>query len=206
MSELTIPALDTAWGVPLAQTDYKRDFRERDAEIQGRDSWKLERRQHFEEDDASRDALRRGDWEEALRILEEERADVRAMGEEDARRGSIFRRVRIVEEPLSPYMQWELHSLRLWDECGIPVHVVTANAVAPAEARGELPELVILGGHTMYQVLYTDTGVPDGGIRYTEPALVESWESYIEQLYEHGENIQSYFTRHVAHLPPPVPA
>lgn len=204
MSDLTPPALDPGQGERLQQDAYRHDFMERDAKIQGRDSWKLERLQHFEEDDASRDALRRGEWQEALRLLEEERPDAVAAGEEDARRGSAFHRLRIVEEPLSPYMQWELHSLRLWDECGTPTRVLTTDKLHRAEADGTLPELVLLGGQTLYQVCYTDAGALDGAVRYSEAALVESWESYIKQLYEAAEGMQSYFARRVAHLPPPV--
>lgn len=204
MSDLTPPALDPGQGERLQHDAYQRDFAEREAQIQGRDSWKLERLQHFEEDDPSRDALRRGEWKEALRLLDEERPAAVAAGEEDARRDTAFHRLRIVEEPLTPYMQWELHSLRLWDECGTPTRVLTTDKLNQAEVGGMLPELVVLGGRTLYQVCYTGAGALDGAVRYTEAALVESWESYIKRLYAAAEGTQSYFARRVAHLPPPV--
>jgi uncharacterized protein DUF6879 len=206
MLELTPPELVPDLGELLVREAYKRDFRQRDAEIRDRDSWKLERRQHFEEQgSASRDALRRGEWEEALRLLEETRGDLLAIAQDDARRGSLFHRVRVVEEPLTPYLQWQLHSLRLRAECGESVRIISAERLAAAEVRGLLPELVILGGRTLYQVRYTDAGAPDGAIRYTDPQLVRNWENYLRRLHETGEDVLSYFARQVAHLPPPNP-
>lgn len=207
MADLTPPELDPAQGERLVRADYWRDFDERKAEIDNRDSLKLERLQHFDEqDDPSRDALRRGEWEEALRLLEADRAEWTAAAEDFARFGSVFRRVRIVEEPLTSYMQWELHLLRLADECGVRARVLTADALGGAEADGLLPELVILGGRTMYLVRYTGSGVPDGALRFTDPQTVQRWDRYLRRLNEAGEDVQTYFERRVAHLPPPVPA
>jgi hypothetical protein len=205
MFDLRAPALPPEQGERLARVVYKRDFRQRDAEVRGRDSWKLERRQYFEEQgSASRDALRRGKWEESLRLLEERRGNLLAAAREDERRGSFFHRVRVVEEPLTPYLQWELHSLRLRAECGERVRTVSAETVAVSESPGLLPEVVILGSRTLYHVLYTDSGVPHGATRYTHPTTVGRWENYISRLYEAGEDVRCYFDREVAHLPPPT--
>lgn len=206
MPDLTPPQLDPAWGVSLIRDDYRREFREHRDKIDGEDSWKLERRQHFDElGIPSRDALRRGDWDEALRLMEELRPEFVATAEGHARRGSVFRRARIVEEPLTPYMQWQLRLLRLCDECGESVRVVAAGMLDGHEVGGPLPELVVLGGRVLFQVRYTDAGVPDGGIRYTDTALVAAWQRYIQHLHEAGEDIRSYVSREVAHLPPPPP-
>ena len=71
--------------------------------------------------------------------------------------------------------------------------------------HGRLPELVVIGGRILYRVLYTDAGVPDGAIRFTDPRTVAEWESYIRQIYQAGEDVQEYFRRRVAHLPAPTP-
>lgn len=207
MPDLTPPALSPEQGETLARDAYRREFRRRDEEIRNRDSWKLERRQHFEEQSsASWDAMRRGEWETALRLLEESRDALLAEAREDARRGSRFHRVRVVERHLTPYVQWQLHSLRLRAECGETVRVLDAEELDAAESAGPLPELVVLGGRTLYQVRYTDAGVPDGAVRYTDPRLVGDWERYLKRLHDSGEDIHSYFTRRVAALPPPIPA
>ncbi|WP_329084786.1 DUF6879 family protein [Streptosporangium sp. NBC_01469] len=193
-----------AQGEKLVREAYRRDFRQRDALIRNRDSWKFERRQHFEEQGSpSRDAFRRGDWDEALRLLNERRDDLLALTREDERRGSFFHRVRVVETPLTPYIRWELHSLRLRAECGERIRVIGVEKVAASEKAAPLPEVVILGGQTLYHVLYTTAGVPDGAVRYTDPGFIAGWEKYIKDLYEGGEDVISYFDRELAHLHSP---
>ncbi|WP_328915656.1 MULTISPECIES: DUF6879 family protein [unclassified Streptomyces] len=205
MRELRPSVLPTERGERLTNAEYQRDFAERDAAIHNGDSWKLERLQHFEEqDDQSWDALLRGDWQEALRLNEDARGALREAALDDERRGSIFHRVRVVEEPLTPYVQWELHYLRMAAEYGQRVRVLPVAAVAAAETGGLLPELTILDERTLYRVLYTDAGVPDGAIRYTDPGVVGPWAAYVRELYAAGEDLASYFDRAVAPLPPPV--
>ncbi|MEV8634040.1 DUF6879 family protein [Streptosporangium sp. NPDC051023] len=202
MSDLRAPFLIPAQGERLVREAYRRDFRQRDAAIRNRDSWKFERRQHFEEQSSpSHDAFRRGDWDEAMRLLEERRDGLLAVAREDERRCSFFHRVRVIETPLTPYMRWELHSLRLRAECGERIRVIGVERVAVSERSGPLPEVVILGGRTLYRVLYTESGVPEGAVRYTDPGLIRGWENYIRGLYEAGEDVTSYFDREVAHLP-----
>ncbi|MGP3968092.1 DUF6879 family protein [Streptomyces sp. 6N223] len=196
--------LAPALGERLARPDYRSDFRERESHLVGRSSWKLERRQHFEEQNhPSREALRRGDWDEALRLMAARREGVLRAEREAATRRYAFHRVRVVEEPFTPYVQWELHSLRIQAECGRRIRVVDAERVRSLEAPGLLPELVILGGATLYEVCYTDEGVPNGAVRYTDPDLVACCEAFISRLYAEGEDVRSYFDRKVAPLPSP---
>ncbi|MFE1960101.1 DUF6879 family protein [Streptomyces sp. NPDC059479] len=207
MLDLNVPTIDPDSGVRLVSKDYKRDFRERDALILDGASWKLERRQYFEEQNSpSRDALTRGDWQEALRLLVENRDAIMARARENDRRRYAFHRVRIVEQPITPYVQWELYSLVQQDELGKSrVRIVTAEQVADAEKAQQLPEIVVLGSQTLYNVIYSDNGQPIGAIRFTDQQQVQAWERYIQSLYETGEDIASYFAREIAHLPAPVP-
>ncbi|MEU1876206.1 DUF6879 family protein [Streptosporangium sp. NPDC020072] len=201
MSDLRAPHLIPAQGERLVREAYRRDFRQREAVLRNRDSWKLERRQHFEEQAVpSYDAFRRGDWDESMRLLEERTDSLLAMTREDELRNSFFHRVRVVEAPLTPYMRWELRSLRMRAECGERIRVVGAEAVAAFERGGPLPEVVVLGGRTLYRVLYTEGGVPDGAFRYTTPHLVRGWEDYIRGLYETGEDVRSYVDRELTSL------
>ncbi len=206
LGQLRAPALPEELGERLGPREYGEDFWERFEALRDVDSWKLERLQHFEEDSPSRDALRRGDWDEALRLIEARREDLRQAGERDERRGVAFHRVRVVEEPLTPYLQWELHSLRQRAEFGRRIRVLPAKDVAAAENDKLLPELVVLGGRTLYRVLYTPAGVPDGAVRFTEPEIIEPWVGFVKQAYAAGEDIRDYFARVVARLPPPPAA
>ncbi|WP_435137455.1 DUF6879 family protein [Actinacidiphila sp. bgisy144] len=207
MPDLLAPGLPDELGESLVREDYKRDFRERRAALRDGESWKLERLQHFEEtNDESRDALRQGDWPGVLRLFEAERDALTRRARDDAARGAAFHRIRVVEEPLTPYVQWELNWLRLTAECGHSVRVLPAAAVAAAEADTPLPELNLLDGRVLYRVLYTDAGRPDGAVRFTDPDLVRNWAEYLAELYEAAEDVQTYFDRAVADLPPPPAA
>ncbi|MFD7502409.1 DUF6879 family protein [Streptomyces sp. NPDC059850] len=204
MLDLVAPVLVPEQGDRLTRPAYKEDFRQREDAIRDGSSWKLERRQHFEEQGSpSRDALRRGDWEEALRLLAARRDTLAAAAQKEERRGYAFHRVRVVEKPLTPYVQWELHSQRQRAEHGQRIRIVPAEQVAASENSAPLPEVVVLGGRTLFQVLYTEEGVANGAIRYTDPDLVERWENYIKALYAVGEDVIPYFDREVAPLGPP---
>jgi hypothetical protein len=205
MLDLQAPTLPSDQGERLTRAAYGRDYGERDAAIRNGNSWKLERLQYFEEQDSpSWNAVRRGDWAEALRVFEERHDDLREAALDRERRSSVFHRVRIVEEPLTPYVQWELNSLVQRARYGQKIRVLHPEAVATSESGGLLPELTILDERTLYRVLYTDAGVPDGAVRYTDSAVVDPWVAYIKELYAAGEDLAVYFDRAVAPLPPPV--
>ncbi|MGW2329167.1 DUF6879 family protein [Streptomyces sp. NPDC001700] len=204
MLDLQAPTLPPEQGERLDRDAYKSEFREREAAIRNAVSWKLERRQHFEEQGSpSRDALRKGQWKEALRLLEVRRDGLRATAKEDGEHGHTFHRVRMVETPLTPYIQWELHSHRQRAEYGERIRVLDTPHVATAETGGPLPEIVVLGGSVLFQVLYDETGFCVGAVRHTGQDTVSDWASYLEKLYAAGEDVTSYFAREVAPLPPP---
>ncbi|GAA4241062.1 hypothetical protein GCM10022254_68420 [Actinomadura meridiana] len=90
--------------------------------------WKLERRQTFQEpDDASYQAFVRGDWEEAQRIENDGRDALRRRFVEQ---GFVLRRVRVVESPITPYLQWEMRALRVRAEAGEEIRVLDASTGA----------------------------------------------------------------------------
>lgn len=157
MLDLHVPALTPAGGEWLALEEYSRDFDLHYDQVRDRDCWKLERKQFFKESNSrSWDAFRQGDLAEARRLLKDRAPALREAAEEAAARGSVFRRVRVVEQPLTAYVQWELRSLRVRSENGGPVRVVRAEDVGRLERDSPLPELVALGGRVLYQVVYTE--------------------------------------------------
>jgi hypothetical protein len=206
MRELHAPTVQLEGGERLSVLDYRSDFQARRELIRNGDSWKLERRQHFEETNPRRDTLRRGDWAEVLRTFEAERPAVREAVQNDEKNGHTFHRLRVFEEPLTPYMQWELHWLHMRAECGFGIRMLPAEAVAASETAGYLPELVVMDGKVLYQVLYSDAGATEGALRFTDPALIAPWEAFIRDAYAAAEDIRTYFERAVAHLPPPPAA
>ncbi|MGH3323627.1 MAG: DUF6879 family protein, partial [Streptomyces sp.] len=75
---------------------------------------KLERGQHFKERGfASWEAFAAGEWDRALSLIEEKRETYSRQLEAIARRDLVQRRLRVVEFPVTPYVQWELFVLRL---------------------------------------------------------------------------------------------
>lgn len=166
--------------------------------------WKLERQQSFREPGYdSWEAFARGDWAESLRLLEAGRPELEDYHRRIARLGFAARRVRVVEEPLTDYLRWELHALRIRDASGGPVRVLAAGHVAAYEDDGPLPEIYTVGSQVLYQALYDDAGALAGGRKFTDPALVRRVQRFIADLYAAGEPLADWFDAHVAGLPAP---
>lgn len=166
---------------------------------------KLERIQHFRQpEDASWRAFAAGRWEESLELSELNRAEVIAEFSEDARLGYTTHRVRVVEFPIDPYLQWEMHRFVIRAECGENIRVVGPEAVVSYETRGLAPELIFMGDLAMYEVLYDETGVLAGGRKFTDPELIAGCRAEVRALYEQGEDFQAFFDREIAPLPPPM--
>lgn len=183
----------------LTVQEYVSDFFQTFHEIDGV-IWKLERAQSFDEGaDPSWNAMVRGEWNRSLALLDDAReriaADLPARGE--------LRRLRVVEWPLTPYMQWEFHLLALRGLLGERGRVVEASEVAALETGGPLPELVIFPGARMYQVLYDSRGALAGARWIADGQVIESWTSIVASLYDRAENLADYVARLVVPLPPP---
>ena len=192
-----IPDLPTTF---LAPDQYAPDARERFADI-GDYFWKLERRQTFQEEgDASYRAFVRGDWDEALRIKDE---GLNALRHRFEKAGFESRRVRIVERPVSPYLQWEMQALRVRAEAGEQIRVLDAHAVRDREEGGPLPEVIILGTVALYEVGYDPAGVHNGARRILDPKVIDECRIEMAVLWDSGEDLASYFAREIAPLPPP---
>jgi hypothetical protein len=175
------------------------DYASRFAAPGGLDSWKLERRQHFRDPQfASWAAFDRGEWAQALRLLEQERPSLAELQQETAAKGIDLYRVRVVQEPIVPYLQWELHLLALRAEYGEKIRVVGPEAVEPYESGGELPELLTVGTDTVYEFHYDETGTLSGAHRYEDPEFHTRCTDFMKDLYAVGEDVGGFFTRRVA--------
>jgi hypothetical protein len=204
MSETIADLLGHADTVRLDQSRYQKDFNANLWRVDGADSWKLERMQSYSEVGfPSWEAFMAGDWNAALQLYEEERPGITAFYEEFRRHRSCLYRVRVVAEPVTPYVQWELHCLKMRAECGEKIRVVSPSAISVHEATGALPELISLCGVVLYHMTYDDREQPDGAFRFSDPELIARYENFACGLYETGEDVESYFRRAIAGLPPP---
>ena len=196
--------LDDAVGermeLPAYYADFQREFRH------AKEFWKLEREQVFAEPgDVSWGAFDAGDWDEAMRLLEARRQDLKRYHKEITAAGTQTRRIRIVSLPPTPYLQWELHLLKIRDETGGPISILDVSAAAEFEDHGQLPEIYTMDDTVMYQAVYDDRGVLEYARRFTSRPLVARCRDFIADLYWRGEPIASFFAREIADLPPPQP-
>lgn len=146
-----------------------------------------------------------GRWEESLAAFERVRPEIVAEFANDARLGYTSHRVRVVEYPITPYVQWEMNGFKIRVECGEDIRIVDPTAIGQYESDGDtVPELIFMGTLAMYEVLYDATGNLAGGRKFTDPRLIEGCLSDVRALHETGEDFWSFFEREVAPLPPPA--
>ena len=178
--------------------DFEREF------TRAREFWKLERGQDYAEPgEADWQAFNRGDWAESMRLMEGDRAELAKFHQENAARGMAARRIRIVALPVTPYLHWELHALKIRDETGEDIRVLLDTDIADLEDQGPLPDIYTIDRRVMYQAIYNDDGVLEHALKYTDGELVSRCRDFIAGLYDRGEPIGSFFEREIAHLPPP---
>jgi hypothetical protein len=165
---------------------------------------KLERLQHFREPGhKSWEAFDAGDWEKSQYLTERDRSAIAKEFADDTEAGLSSYRVRVVEFPITPYVQWEFHILKARAEYGENTRVVGAELVAPFEDDAVVPELIFMGSAAMYEICYDETGTRSGGRKFTNLELVKGCLAEVQELYNQGEDIHTFFDREIAPLPPP---
>lgn len=167
---------------------------------------KLERGQNFKERGfASWEAFAAGEWERALSLVEEKRETYARQFREAAQLNILERRLRVVEFPVTPYVQWEMFVLRLRVELGDNIRVLDARKISDIEKERPVPEVVILGDVVMYEVCYDD-GNAAGANRFADRALIRETSAGFDALYGRGEDFHSFFDREISPLAPPTAA
>ena len=166
--------------------------------------WKFERGQHYAEPaNPSWVAFNEGNWELALELIEAERDRLTEHHTELDAQGIRTHRVRIINTPLTPYLQWELHYLNLRHQTGGPIHIYPAHLLDPLEHYGPvLPDLNICAPQAMYIPGYDHNGVLEHATKYPWSGAITR---FVEDLYQLGQPIDEFFNTHIAHLPPPEP-
>ncbi|MFC4014448.1 DUF6879 family protein [Nonomuraea purpurea] len=167
--------------------DFAREFERASGVL-----WKLERAQNFDEGDLSSYlAMLDGDWNRAMELADQMRPGFRA----DNPDLMDFRRIRVVEEPFSQYVRWELALLSMRADEGENSRVVPVSAVHPHEAEGPVPELVLFNPALLYEVLYDETGKHTGARKITDPEVVEPCIPVLAGIFEKGEDLRTYCAR-----------
>lgn len=165
---------------------------------------KLERGQHFQERGfPSWEAFAGGDWERALSLADERREEYAREIRRASELGVTHRRLRVVEFPVTPYVQWELFVLRVRVDVGDAIRMIDARDIAGIERNRPVPEVVILGDVVMYEVVYDEDGNAAGANRYTDGSLIRETNAGFDALYERGEDFHAFFDREIVPLAPP---
>ncbi|MFL4950806.1 DUF6879 family protein [Streptomyces sp. MMS24-I31] len=189
---------------PMDRPTYHADFR-RVYESGIRQLNKLERGQNFKARGfASWEAFASGEWDRAVSLIQEKRDVYARQFREAARLNILERRLRVVEFPVTPYVQWELFVLRLRVELGDNIKVLDARKISDVEKYRTVPEVVILGDVAMYEVLYDDDGNAMGANRFSDRALIRETSAGFDALYERGNDFHDFFDREIAPLAPPA--
>ncbi|MEU6721487.1 DUF6879 family protein [Nonomuraea sp. NPDC046802] len=186
-------------GVTLSADDYLDDFWPNFRKIDDM-FWTLERIQSFcEAGEPSWVAMMQGDWARSLRLIDDERGATREHRPEKFAR----RRIRIVEQPVTPYVQWEMHVLAVRLGTSERVRVLDAQHVADLEIDRRLPELVVLGSTVMYEVTYDASGTHSGARRIDDPEVIAACRGDLDKLFTAGEEFRAYYEREIVPLPAP---
>jgi hypothetical protein len=138
-----------------------------------------------------------------LSLADERREDYAHELLQASRLGVTHRRLRVVEFPITPYVQWELFILRLRVDLGDDIKVLDAHDISNIERARPVPEVVILGDAAMHEVVYDEDGNAAGANRYTDRSLIRETNAGFDALYERGEGFQAFFDREILTLGPP---
>jgi hypothetical protein len=181
-------------GQELKLDEYFEDFDARFWQVDS--SWKLERRQVFQEPDVpSWAAMAAGDRKRSLALADEMRTGIAEHQRRLDAHGIVQRRIRVVELPLSDYLWWELYVLRIRADLGERIRVLPPSDVASWETSGSLPEIILLGEQNTYQVRYDDDGTVMGAKLLTDPRVAVACRAEMAALWTKGEDLASFLTR-----------
>ncbi|WP_398695293.1 DUF6879 family protein [Streptomonospora wellingtoniae] len=159
-----------------------------------------------EHGDPSWEAFIAGDWERSLVLNDEERDGARAEAKSLREQGVEIRRLRIVEKPVTPYVQWEMQYFRILAEEGFSLRVLEADSIADYERSGPLPDLNLLGERVLYHIVQEPDGTPAGARRIDDPDSIIGVRRAMESLFGRAEPVLDYFHREIAPLPAPTVA
>ncbi|MEV8286524.1 DUF6879 family protein [Streptomyces niveus] len=137
-------------------------------------------------------------------MIAEQRGHYERYFQKIADHGFGLHRVRVVEEPVTPYLQWELHLLRLKEQCGEDTRIAKESDLSSIETGTRLPEIAIIGSSVLYEIIYDGDGTLTGGIRYTDEELISECRRIVRGIHGSGEQLESFFKRRVISLPPPA--
>ncbi|WP_345430896.1 DUF6879 family protein [Actinoallomurus vinaceus] len=156
---------------------------------------KLECRQAYRELEASASqaAYERGDIEAACTLLRQEAEADRPLYEDVRRRGIEYARVRLVQEPLTDYLAYELLSYRIRADMGESIEVVVCDAALRLPDEHHF-DFLLFNRHTtlIHDYGVRKVGLQTGGWLTHEPEVIATLEQTITTLHRSAVPLQTY--------------
>ena len=186
--------------VRLGVSEYVTDF-ESNQLRSDLSTLKLESAQSFSEpDSASWVLFDSGDWQGAVALARGMSNELQEYFGDLRRRGITTRRVRVVDDKITPYLWWEAQVLRERSHAGELIRVVSLDDAS--RLLGEKPgELLILGDEILYEILYKE-GELVGAIRHTDVEHVSRVSAAVEKLFDEGADFDQWFVETITASPP----
>lgn len=199
------PQWATRTGRRLTLDEFGRQFSKAWSRIEWR-FLKLECWQAYQELDAnkSQEAYRRGDLDQAMELLRKEAETDRRLYDDIRSRGIDYSRIRLVQEPLSPYLDYELVAYRVCPVTvrTVPAYRIRANVgevieVVRCDSTLSLPnedlfDFLLFDRHTALIHDYGDAGLQAGGWLTRDPEVLASLESRADELRQAAVPLEQF--------------
>ncbi|GAA4506941.1 MULTISPECIES: DUF6879 family protein [Nonomuraea] len=192
MSRLKFPPRPDLVTARLSPDGFRREFRNASRSVTGR-VYKLERRQTFQEPgNPSWEAFAAGDMRRALELIEEDRATQRDFKKIFDDRDAHFYRLRVIEDPLSSYLKWELAHFRLNAEEGEKIFIVNQAMIADLDLRYRLDDYTIFDRSLAFFLNYSDDGLFLHADMVSDPAVMSELVALSEEVLARSIRFEDY--------------
>lgn len=124
----------------------------------------------------SQDAFNRGDMSKARELLQQEAEADRPLYEEVSRRGIDYARIRLAQEPLTPYLKYELMSYQIRAAMGEVIGVVRCAATAGLPNEDYF-DFLLFDQHTALIHDYGELGRQAGGWLARDAEVIAALET-----------------------------
>jgi hypothetical protein len=159
---------------------------------------KLECWQAYQELEASESqaAYQQGDIHAARELLQQEAKGDRPLYEDVKRRNIEYARVRLLQEPLSPYLEYELLSYRIRADLGENIEVVTCEPALRLPDEHHFDFLLFDRRTALIHDYGTDEiGRQTGGWLTREPQIIARLEEIAATLRLQAVPLREYLTK-----------
>lgn len=183
-------------GTPLTLDEFSSEFHRAWSRLRSR-FLKLECWQAYQELESNRSqqAYRQGHLERARTLLREEAEGDRPLYEDIRARRLDYARVRVVQEPLTDYLRYEMLSYQLRAEMGEAIVVVTVDRDVDLPSQ-EFFDFLLFDRHTALVHDYGTgpVGAQTGGWLVNEASVLETLERTVLSLRQRSVPVLRYLS------------